>query len=171
MEILLMEAKPQAMSHWLFTQSPIREGQIQERALHSNICFRDTVRSRSLITKLMVITFYFKFSKLAMFVCAKEFKVIHFLSCLVWCIQECMGKLQSHTFYNLYFHNHKLGICWNQRLIYVKEGSLTTAFQECHVITPHWRITLMSRIPWILPRTESFVEKIFKDVCMYPWHS
>lgn len=42
-EILLIEAEPRAMSHW-FTKSPIREGQIQERALHSSVCATDTVR-------------------------------------------------------------------------------------------------------------------------------
>lgn len=47
-EILLMEAKPWAMSYRLFTQSPIRLAQIPEHALHSNVWVRDTLMSRRL---------------------------------------------------------------------------------------------------------------------------
>ena len=45
----------------------------------------------------------------------------------------------------------------------VKEGSLKAAFQGCYIIESCRRTVPMSRILWILPRTESFVQRIFKN--------
>ena len=45
----------------------------------------------------------------------------------------------------------------------VKEGSLTAAFQGRYVIEFSWRTNSMSRILRVLPRIESFVQRIFKD--------